>query len=262
MGSDASEADVETIRRNGTAILDDLLARAAQEARAGAGIVFWGEANGFSLKQDEAATIARGAEVASRQGIYLGMALAVFDGTGERPLENKIVMIDPRGRVAFEYHKGIPVPGPEAAMQVMGDGRIPTLESPYGRLGATICFDMDFPGYLRQAGRSHVDILLVPSNDWAAIDPWHTQMARLRAIEQGFNLVRHTSGGLSIACDHQGRVLGAMDHYTTATRDLVAHVPTRGVETIYARVGDLFAWLCTGGLVLLGVIAWRGESRP
>jgi apolipoprotein N-acyltransferase len=36
-------------------------------------------------------------------------------------------------------------------------------------------------------------MLLDPSNDWPAIDPWHTQMASFRAIEQGVILVRHAS---------------------------------------------------------------------
>ena len=48
-------------------------------------------------------------------------------------------------------------------------------------------------------------------------------------IEQGFNMVRHVSRGLSIATDVRGRVRGFMDHYETpAERQLVAEVPTRG----------------------------------
>jgi len=32
-------------------------------------------------------------------------------------------------------------------------------------------------------------MMLDPSKDWLAIDPWHTQMSSFRAIEQGFNLI-------------------------------------------------------------------------
>jgi apolipoprotein N-acyltransferase len=94
-----------------------------------------------------------------------------------------------------------------------------------------------------------VDIMLVPSNDWREIDPWHSHMARFRAIEQGFNMVRHTSSGLSIATDYQGRVLASMDHFVTDHRAMVAYVPTRGVRTLYSRIGDLFAWICIAGLI-------------
>ena len=73
-------------------------------------------------------------------------------------------------------------------------------------------------------------------------------MASFRAVEQGFNLVRHTSQGLSAAFDYQGRQLAAMDHYLTAERVLVAQVPIHGTHTIYALFGDWFAWLCLLGL--------------
>ena len=89
------------------------------------------------------------------------------------------------------------------------------------------------------------------ATDWRAIDPWHTQMASFRAIEQGVNLVRQTSLGLSAAFDYQGRVLAAMDHYMTSDRVLVSQVPTHGVRTFYARFGDWFAWLSLAALVAL-----------
>ena len=124
------------------------------------------------------------------------------------------------------------------------DGKIQVLETPFGRLSSVICFDMDFPGLLHEAGNLGTDIMLVPSNDWLEIDPWHTEMALFRAIEQGFNMVRQTANGLSLATDTRGRALSRMDHFTTEDRVMVSQVPTRGVTTIYSKVGDLFAWLC------------------
>jgi apolipoprotein N-acyltransferase len=121
---------------------------------------------------------------------------------------------------------------------------------------------MDFPGLFHQAGRLKTDLMLVPSNDWRAIDPWHTEMARFRAIEQGFNMVRQTSLGLSVATDYQGRVLNRMDHYTTADHVMVSEVPTRGVTTIYSMIGDLFAWLSILTLPLMITIARRRKSPP
>jgi apolipoprotein N-acyltransferase len=249
LSGQVSAAGVDRIRNNADAILDDLLRRADQEVKAGARIIMWGETNSFSLKQDEPAMLARGGEFARDRGIYLGMSPAVFDGESDKPLENKIILFDPKGEVSFEYWKAIPVPGPDASLQATNDGRIEIVETPYGRLGAAICFDMDFPGHLKQAGRQNADILLVPSNDWREIDPWHSHMARIRAIEQGFNMVRHVSNGFSLATDYHGRVLASMDHFTTDQRIMVAYVPTRGVRTVYSRIGDLFAWVCIAGLV-------------
>jgi apolipoprotein N-acyltransferase len=104
------------------------------------------------------------------------------------------------------------------------------------------------------------DIVLDPSNDWRAIDPWHTQMASLRAIEQGVNLVRHTSNGLSAAYDYQGRRLSAMDHYQTSDYDMVSEVPTQGVRTLYSRFGGWFAWLCLAVFLDLAIRAFRKKA--
>jgi apolipoprotein N-acyltransferase len=41
-----------------------------------------------------------------------------------------------------------------------------------------------------------------------------------------------------------------MDDFASQDNVLVAQVPTKGVRTIYARIGDLFAWLCAAGLLV------------
>jgi len=102
--------------------------------------------------------------------------------------------------------------------------------------------------------------LLDPSNDWCAIDPWHAQMASFRAIEQGVNLIRQTSNGLSAAFDYQGRRLAAMDHFQTADYAMVSQVPTRGVQTVYSLLGDWFAWACLAALAVLTVLSLRKRT--
>ena len=39
-----------------------------------------------------------------------------------------------------------------------------------------------------------------------------------------------------------------MDDFASQDNVMVAQVPIKGVRTIYARIGDLFAWLCVAGL--------------
>ena len=238
----------------------DLLSRAGREAQAGAKIVFWGEANALTFKETEPALIARGRELAARYQIYLAMALGVWSRGKNPPFENKLVMIQPNGQVAWEYNKVRPVPGPEAASQVRGDGKLRSLDTPYGKLTSVICFDADFPRLLAQAGAMGADLVVDPSNDWRAIDPWHTQMASYRAIEQGTNLIRHTSQGLSAAYDYEGHQLAAMDHYVAVDHTLISQAPTKGVWTIYSRLGDWFAWLCMAGMIGLAAFSLRRRS--
>ncbi len=80
-----------------------------------------------------------------------------------------------------------------------------------------------------------------------------------RAIENGFSLFRQAPHGLSIAVDPQGRVRGAMDHFGTNDRILVADVPTRGVRTLYTAAGDWPAWVCA--LFLAGWIAGAAKTK-
>lgn len=257
MTGTATPAEIEQVRGRGDQINEDLLQRSEQEARAGARIVFWGEANAFVFKADEALLIERGQRLAREHGVVLGLGVGTWNQDSPKPLENKLVLIDAEGEVVFETLKAIPIPGGESAISARDDGKLKSADTPFGRLAAVICFDMDFPGLLQQAGPEATDMMLVPSNDWREIDPWHTHMARFRAVEQGFNLVRHVSNGLSVATDFQGRVLSSMDHYTAADRVLVSHLPTRGVETLYSRVGDSFAWMCFLGLAGLVAVSRR-----
>lgn len=228
-----------------------LLARSADEAVAGARLVFWAEGNGVVLKEDEAALVEAGRRLARERGIYLGMALAVLTPGAERPLENKIVLLTPAGELGFEYLKARPVPGQEAAATVLGAPELPVLDTPFGRIAAAICFDMDHHAYLSQASAKGVDLLFAPANTWPAIAATHADMARMRAVEQGFALLRPASNGISVAADSYGRTLGRSDFWQSEAGALVTNLPTGGVTTVYGRIGDLCAYLAMAGLAFM-----------
>lgn len=249
-GEPFSAEETALLRRKAAAINDDLLARSRREARAGARLVLWGEAGAQLLREDEAALVARGQALAREERIYLGMAFATLEPGAERPVENKLVLVDPGGNVAWEYLKSVPVPGPEAALTRAGDGRLPVLQTPYGRLGGAICYDMDFPVLVRPAGRAGVDIMLVPAHDWRELGDLHADLAVFRAVENGFSLFRPDNEAVSVAADYLGRPLATTDYFTTDDPVIVADIPTAGVRTVYDAVGDVFAWLAIAALVV------------
>jgi apolipoprotein N-acyltransferase len=256
----ATPADLDALRAWSAANDNDLLGKAEREMQSGAKIVFWGEANAYVFADDEPALIARGQQLAAKYHAYLGMALGVLHTTPRPAMENKVVLIQPDGEISWQYNKAHPVPGAEASHIIRGDGKLRGLDTPYGHLSTVICFDGDSPQLLAQAGAFGTDIILDSANDWRAIDPWHTQMASFRGIEQGANLIRQTSGGLSAAYDYQGHRLSAMDHFQTSDYVMVSMVPTRGVHTIYSRLGDWFAWFSIATLVVLTVKLFRTEQ--
>ena len=80
-------------------------------------------------------------------------------------------------------------------------------------MATAICFDADFPEFIRQAAQGSADLLILPVNDWKEVKDIHFQMAAFRAIENGVPLVRAASSGLSSAFDPWGRVLGVADYF-------------------------------------------------
>ena len=211
-------------------------------------IFVWPEGMVRVLEESETDFIDRGKRLAREKNIYL--LLAYFVVPLEDPArngENKAVFINPSGETEWAYLKSYPVPG---SSDKAGNKMLPLSDTPMGRISSTICYDMDFTGLLHQAGKEEVDIMLVPAWDWKAIDPLHARMAVLRAIENGFSMIRQTGEGLSIAVDYQGRTMAAMDHFTSENHVMVSQVPTKGVPTLYSVIGDLFAWVCLGFLFL------------
>jgi apolipoprotein N-acyltransferase len=264
----ATQADRAAARTAFTTLDDDLLAGSQQEARAGAKIVVWPEASPKSaavLQEDEPALIHRAGALSRQEGIYLDIALGVFlNGDGRGPfLKDEAVLLDPTGQPVWTYEKFHLVPFGEQHLVIQGDGTTPTANSPYGRLANVICFDLDYPATMRQAGQRRADLVLAPSDDWPALDPAHAQHATFRAIENGYSLVRETNNATSLAVDYQGRVLSASTYATTEHQIMVAYVPTRGTRTIYATIGDVFAWLCLIGLAtVIGLTIRQPRTNP
>jgi apolipoprotein N-acyltransferase len=239
-------------------LLDNYLERTRQQARAGADIVVWDEAGVVVDQANEPLFVSRGCELARQERISLLMGLCVMHVKDTRGSAfNKVVWVDPQGHVLFEYLKHLELPG---GSFIAGDGQLKMDTTQFGNITTAICMDLDHPGLIRQAGRAGADILLAPSSDWREIDPLHTHMAAFRAVENGFSLVRSTHEGLSAAFDYHGRMLAAVDYFNSHAASLVSYVPTKGVRTVYSVIGDVFAWLCAGVLVLFVVrIVLRGR---
>jgi apolipoprotein N-acyltransferase len=241
-------------------IVDELFDRSQQQARAGAKIVLWSEAAAFALKEDEPALLAQARALARAEDIYLQISVIFALQTDRYPFaENRTILIDPRGQVAWDYYKTIH-PLDDASIFSPGPGVIPTVDTPYGRLATVICFDADFPALVRQAGLARADMLLVPANDWQPVDVIHAHAATFRAVENGVALVRATGNGLSIAVDSLGQPLATADYYATDRLTMVANLPTRGTATLYARIGDSLAYVCIAGLIGLTALALVGRS--
>ncbi len=162
---------------------------------------------------------------------------------------NKALLINPQGNIEIEYNKHNLAQG-EGTWVLEGTGGIQVVDTPHGKVGVVICKDMSFPRDMREAGVKNADIVLAPSYELRkSLAITYSQMQR--AIENGFSFVRPVYYGLSIAIDYNGRVLSSMNNFTTNNEIMFADVPVKSIKTVYSIIGDLFAWVCVAGFIII-----------
>ncbi|MFD6162337.1 nitrilase-related carbon-nitrogen hydrolase [Nocardia sp. NPDC060256] len=239
--------DPATVPLESKAVIDGLFDGTRRAARAGAKIVVWSENAARISVSDESAFLAAAQAVARDEQVYLDVAANVYLPTAPYG-RDETHFIGPDGALLWSYQKAHPIPGLET--YTPGDGKVPVVSTPYGRIANVICYDADFPAMMH----ADADIMLVPGGDWPEFGRLHTQMSSLRAIENGYSLVRQDFNGWSAAYNPHGQPISTQD--TTVDHDpWIVDVPTHGTTTLYRLTGDIFAWLCLAGALVLAGIA-------
>ena len=190
------------------------------------------------------------AAAAQASGATLVVGVEVKDGV----YRNRALVAAPDGRVAW-YDKQRMVPHLEDRDV---PGKTPFFATIAGvPFGVAICKDMHIPSIGREyAGR--VGLMAVPAWDFGR-DGWMgARMTAMRAVESGYAIARAARDGLVGGYDSAGRVLGeqrSTDGMAVARMTMPAEVQ----PTLYARIGDVFGWLCVAGMALLA--GWAGFAR-
>jgi apolipoprotein N-acyltransferase len=83
----------------------------------------------------------------------------------------------------------------------------------------------------------------------------------LVAVPAVFSMIRADYHGLSTAVDYHGNMLSQMNDFTTEERIMLADIPQHGIATIYAQIGDIFAWLCGVGMLRMVWVSVRTSKR-
>ncbi len=127
-----------------------------------------------------------------------------------------------------------------------------------GAASAAICYEVVYPDLIRRFVLAGSQLLTAITNDaWygrSSAPYQHFEQATLRSIEEGRYLVRAANTGISGIVDPYGRVLDRSPLFEEAV--IVGDVRLIDVRTIYARIGDLFAYLCAA-LTIAALLATR-----
>jgi apolipoprotein N-acyltransferase len=242
------------------ATVDQMLARTEAALRGGARVVGWQEGSALVLEEDKQGALDRASALAREYGGYIQVALQVFSRvSGLAYMRNQSILIDDTGAVRWTYDKTYPAWfNGEAFLTIAGNGVLPVVDTPLGRLSTAICNDMYFAPLLRQAGSKGVDILFAPTH--AVAEASDVVAARYRSVEEGFSLVRPAGNGTSLITDPQGRVLSSQE-YQARGGIMLSAVPFRGISTVYSKIGDTFAHAAVIALAVIGLVAGRRRER-
>jgi len=182
------------------------------------------EADGAGAIQDFLATTAR------RHGIWLVGGSIPLMADDPAKLRNSCLVFDPRGKRAARYDKvhlfGFSKDGEsyDEAATIERGNQVVAFDSPLGRIGLAICYDLRFPELFRAMARAPnpVDLLVVPAAFTETTGRAHWEMLlRARAVENQCYVLaaaqggRHPGGrvthGNSMIVDPWGEILARMD---------------------------------------------------
>jgi apolipoprotein N-acyltransferase len=108
--------------------------------------------------------------------------------------------------------------------------------------GVAICKDLDFTHPALDYGRAGVGLLFAPAWDFQVDAFWHGHIAVMRAVEDGFSLVRSARGGFMTVADDRGRIVAEKRSNSAPFATLLATVPDGHDRTLFQIWGDWFGW--------------------
>lgn len=129
-------------------------------------------------------------ELAAKRQVWINVGSVAITGPGEKFL-NRGYMIDDRGNIRGHYDKihmfDVTLSETEAYREshsVEPGARAVIHDTPYARIGHTICYDLRFPGLFRSLARGGAEILCCPAafTRHTGEAHWHI-LNRARAIE-------------------------------------------------------------------------------
>ncbi len=178
----------------------------------------------------EDATLAAVRDLAAETGMWVLIGSLALRGELDARFVNRSFLVDGAGGIVARYDKihmfDVELGGTESYRESAGyrpGERAAIAETPWGRIGLTICYDLRFPALYRRLAQAGAEILTAPSAFTVPTGRAHWEvLIRARAIETGAWLLAPAQTGIhaaargraretwgqSLAVDPWGRVVG------------------------------------------------------
>lgn len=188
---------------------------------------------------------------------------------------NSALLISPTGEIRGKYDKIHLVPygeyiplGDYIPLGSLGEGigdfksgkEIFNFSLPQGKFGVLICFEIIFPDLCRKFVKEGANFLVTITNDaWfgrTSAPYQHLTIANFRAIENRVFIARSANTGISGFIDPVGRIVKRGGLFTEEALSGTIYLSKE--KTFYTHYGDVFAWCCSvGSIILLGLAFFR-----
>lgn len=204
----------------------------------------WGKA--ATEAEDGVLAAVRAAAKVAGIWVHLG-SLAVKSGDSDK-LSNRGFVIDADGEIRARYDKihlfDVDLPTGESwresAMYRAGEGAVIVPDTPVGKLGLTICYDLRFPELFQRLSDAGADVIAVPAAFTVPTGKAHWQvLLRARAIEaEAFVVAAAQAGHHEDGRDTYGHSLIA-DPWGEVVVELGGEPELAFVELNLGRIGDV-----------------------
>lgn len=181
------------LRQNLTKMWESVKEAAAQKANV---IVFPEMAYFMGSEEERKPTISRFNEItgqfrdwASALNIWIHAGSLAEPSLTDRHY-NTAVLVSPKEGVVYQYRKmhlfgaSLPDRNYNEAKRTDGGSELSVIETPWGRLGTAICFDLRFPELFRRLRKLGAQVVIIPSSFTVSTGNAHWEiLLRARAIE-------------------------------------------------------------------------------
>lgn len=258
------------------AIFERYLALTHDAAQRNARLVIWPEsATPFFFEEDHA-NGERIRRLVRATGVSLLFGSDQLERGARPAYYNAAFMLKPDGQTAAVYRKMQLVPfgeyvplksllffvGPlvEGVADFSPGTEMVTLPIDGATISTAICYEIVYPGLVRQAVTGGSQLLTTITNDawygYSSAPYQHFLQASMRAIEEGRYLARAANTGISGIVDPYGHVITQSRLFETTV--VTGEIRLLSDLTIYGRIGDLFAYIC---VALTGVAVLTARGR-
>lgn len=229
-----------------------LINKTINEAKAGAKLIVWAELNSFIRNINYNSFLNKIQNAAKENSCFVAFGLGIFhsDKTAKNFFENKMILIDPLGKIILDFEK--------RRTQYKASNPLPIVETSIGKISTALSFDIFDSHTFLQWRSQKPDLLIISSNGWndkwSDMDKLQLEAARARAIEHGITIIKSTEKGISAIIDPRGNILAKMDYnIIKPERSLSIHVPLDKSRSVYLLAGNAFNFLSIILLVGLSI---------